>query len=547
VIAESCKISSEVLELRQQVGYWQAAHRRAVEREAVLRERIGELEPVVREQAIEIRKLREQVEALKAKIALLSREVFGRSSEASTEEQQERGVGAGSQAAVSPGRKRGKQPGAKGYGRRRRTNLPTVEVVHDLPEAQKRCPICGKPFAIFPGTEDSEELDWEVRIVRRIHRRARYVRTCTCNEVRRIVTVQAPAKLIAKGMFSVDFWVRVLLEKFLFQRPLYRVVQMLSLQGLDISQGTLTGGLRRIGELVQPLYALILEHNRSARHWHMDETRWMVFAELEGKANHRWWLWVSVTYDSCCYILDPHRSAEVPRSHLGADAEGVISADRYSAYKALGGRKLHIAFCWSHVRRDFVRIHDGYRTLRRWAADWIALINELFDLNGKRLRIRAQPECFACADQTLRRAVAAMVERRDRELAEDGLREAQRKALVSLFEHWDGLVLFVEDPDIPMDNNEAERRLRNPVVGRKNYYGSAALWSGTLCAMLFTVMQTLLINQLNTSAWLSAYLHACAQNGSKPPKDIASFLPWNLSQERRATWHLQQRCRSDPP
>jgi hypothetical protein len=118
VIAESCKISSEVLELRQQVGYWQAAHRRAVEREAVLRERIGELEPVVREQAIEIRKLREQVEALKAKIALLSREVFGRSSEASTEEQQERGVGAGSQAAVSPGRKRGKQPGAKGYGRR---------------------------------------------------------------------------------------------------------------------------------------------------------------------------------------------------------------------------------------------------------------------------------------------------------------------------------------------------------------------------------------------------------------------------------------------
>jgi transposase len=360
------------------------------------------------------------------------------------------------------------------------------------------------------------------------------------------VTAQAPAKLIAKGMFAVDFWVRVLLEKFLFQRPLYRVVQMLCLEGLDISQGTLTGGLRRIGELVQPLYALILERNRSARHWHMDETRWMVFADLEGKANHRWWLWVSVACDSCCYILDPHRSAAVPRLHLGVNAQGVISADRYSAYKALGG-KLRISFCWSHVRRDFVRIHDGYRTLRLWAASWIMLINELFDLNRKRLQVRAQPQSFACADQRLRQAVARVRERRDQQLAEEGLHQAKRKALWSLCEHWDGLVLFVDDPDLPMDNNEAERRLRNPVIGRKNYYGSAALWSGTLSAMLFTIMQTLLMNQLNASAWLNAYLHACAHSGGKPPQDIESFLPWNLSQDRRAAWHLPPRCRSDPP
>ena len=44
--------------------------------------------------------------------------------------------------------------------------------------------------------------------------------------------------------------------------------------------------------------------------------------------------------------------------------------------------------------------------------------------------------------------------------------------------HWQGLTLFVEDPDLPMDNNQAERALRGPVVGRKNYYGSGAQWSG---------------------------------------------------------------------
>ena len=342
MVTVSCEIPAEILELRQQANYWRAQHQRAVQREAAWRERAGELERIRREQEALIRELTGQVEALKAKLVLLSRQVFGRKSE-KTEESQERpseGEAEGSSASEGsavPQRRRGKQPGTKGYGRRRRTNLPVVEVIHDLAEAQKRCPICGKPFPIFPGTEDSEVLDWEVHIVRRVHRRIRYLSSCGCQGAGSIVTAPAPAKLIPKGMFSVGFWVRLVLEKYLFQRPLHRVLRMLALEGLDVSQGTLTGGLRRIGELMQPLYALIQERNRSASHWHMDETRWMVFAELAGKAGHRWWLWVSVSADTCVYILDPSRSAEVPRRHLGENAEGIISADRYSAYKALGG------------------------------------------------------------------------------------------------------------------------------------------------------------------------------------------------------------------
>ena len=64
-----------------------------------------------------------------------------------------------SEASGLPGRRRGKQPGARRYGKRRRMNLLVEEVAHDLPEAQKRCPICGKPLAVFPGIEDSEERD----------------------------------------------------------------------------------------------------------------------------------------------------------------------------------------------------------------------------------------------------------------------------------------------------------------------------------------------------------------------------------------------------
>ncbi|NIT03965.1 transposase, partial [Candidatus Saccharibacteria bacterium] len=102
-------------------------------------------------------------------------------------------------------------------------------------------------------------------------------------------------------MFSTDFWVHILLEKFLFQRPLSRILQTLALEGLSLSQGTLTGGLQKINELVRPLYVRILERSRLARHWHMDETRWMMFVTLDGKKGYRWWLWVVVTQETVVY------------------------------------------------------------------------------------------------------------------------------------------------------------------------------------------------------------------------------------------------------
>ena len=95
-------------------------------------------------------------------------------------------------------------------------------------------------------------------------------------------------------------------------------------------------------------------------------------------------------------------------------------------------------------------------------------------------------------DAALRAGVGAMQERRERELAQQPkLPEACAKVLRSLRNHWAGLTLFVENPDLPMDNNQAERALRGPVVGRKNYYGSGAQWSGELSATLFSLFQTL--------------------------------------------------------
>lgn len=525
---------------RQQAHYWQAQHAQTVKREIFWKDKALHLERVVQEQARQIQDLTAMVESLQAKVIWLQQQVFGRKTERGKDESPyKEGIQGEAFEPAEPGRSRGKQPGQQGHGRRRREGLPTEEVLHDLPASMRLCSRCGRPPKVFPGTEDSEEISWEVHLVRRIHKRTRYIPTCRCNAVPGIITAPAPAKLIPKGMFSTMFWVRLLLEKFLYQRPLYRVRQMLAIEGLPVPQGTLTGGLERIGGLLQPLYVRILEHSRSAHHWHMDETGWMVFAEIAGKQGHRWWLWVVVTVDTCCYLLELTRSAAVPINHLSG-ADGIISVDRYTAYKALG-EQIQRAYCWVHVRRDFIRLGREYVRCRSWAEDWVGRINHLFHLNHRRLEARSRRESFSMEEAALLDALGVMAEERDNLLSDATLHPAKRKVLESLRRHWDGLTLFVEHPDIPMDNNEAERRLRNPVVGRKNYYGSGSVWSGALAATTFTLLQTLLLNHINPQAFLMAYFDACAHNGGKPPDDIDSYLPWNLSEEQKTAWTYQER------
>jgi transposase len=84
-----------------------------------------------------------------------------------------------------------------------------------------------------------------------------------------------------------------------------------------------------------------------------------------------------------------------------------------------------------------------------------------------------------------------------------------------------------------MDNNAMERRLRNPALGRKNYYGSGAEWSGRLAAMLFSLLATLEMWGFNARLWLTEYLQACTEAGGKAPADLNPFLPWNRPEAKR--------------
>lgn len=493
-----------------EAAYWRVMHRRAVEREA---------------------QLEAEIEALHAKLRQRERQLFGRRSE--------RGKGKNEgQRAQECRRGRGQQRGASGHGRRRHAALRAVEETCDLDPAQRHCPRCECPYELLEGTEDSEVIEVEVHAHRRVIRRKRYRSTCRCPAQPGIVTAAAPPKLISKGSLGVSLWTLILIDKFLFQRPTYRLLADLRWShGLEIAQGTVTGGLQRLMPLFEALVKSIVTKSLTATHWHADETRWPVFVDWDGKHGHRWQMWVFVSKSTVVFELDPTRSARVPVAYFGKTATGILSVDRYVAYKVLlkEGR-IVLAFCWAHVRRDFLGVaKDWGGQHERWALGWVTKIGELYQLNDERLQGLDVPEQFAMAQSRLCAAVAQMAELHRAELAGATVIGAPRKVLESLAKHWAGLTVFVDHPEVPMDNNVAERAQRNEVVGRKNYYGSGSVWSGKLAAMLFTVFQTLLLWKLNPRLWLSEYLQACAQHGGQAPADAESFLPWNLSEERRAS------------
>ena len=215
--------------------------------------------------------------------------------------------------------------------------------------------------------------------------------------------------------------------------------------------------------------------------------------------------------------------------------------DRYSAYKLVAKNsngEIILAFCWAHVRRDFLTVAKGYPELEAWAMDWVKAIGNMYYLNEQRL-IETDGPRREQADAALQSALVEMAGKRDQELA-NPRHSACEKVLNSLKNHWDGLTVFVENPSIPMDNNAAERALRGPVVGRNNYYGSGATWSGYLAAVMFSIFQTLALWGINPRAWLQAYFRACAANGGQAPADLADFLPWKMESEL-------QRKLSKPP
>ena len=439
------------------------------------------------------------------------------------------------------GRKRGQQRGAPGHGRTQRPVLEEKEEPQKPPEDALVRSCCGKPY-VANGERSSSVIEIEVKAhIRRIVR-PRYRRGCDCTSSPLEVTAPPVPRLFPRTPYGTTVWARILFERFACFRPLRRVAAWLTDQGLAIAPGTVAGSVPRFLPLFEPLAKAILAHQNEMAVRHGDETGWRIQSLSETGRSRRAWLWISVSAEAVYFLIDPSRSAEVAMELFGS-VKGIVFlvCDRYAAYgkmaRELDG-KVILCWCRVHQRRDFIECAAGQAKLTQWCEGWIERIASVYRLNEARLEhydpgLERQTPEFDAAQGELKKAVDGLFAHAERELAALPAKAREGKALRSLLKHREGLSVFAGKPQVPMDNNAAERGLRGAVIGRRLSFGSDSEKGADFTAIMYSVVGTLSMHGIDVLRWLEAWLEACAKNGRKPPDDLSPWLPWSMSEERK--------------
>lgn len=501
-------LTGEVAQLRAERAQLAAQLAEARARaENAERER-AEIEEVATAWQQELQLVREQLDER-------TRQLYGK-----TSERRPSAPGAGgseepeADAAAGKPTKRKKQ---KGHGRTAQPDLATEDVVHDIPEEQRACPGCGGELTAMGTAEEAELVALEERrIVLQRHLRMKYSCRC-CRDV--VVVAPGPVKLVPGGRYALNFVVAVAFMKYFAHVPLDRQVHIYKHEGLAVRTSTLCDQLDALATALANTYQAICAVVQAEPVLRADETPWDVLSNGH-TANERFYAWVAVGSRYVAYKLLDTRSAEGVASILGPFA-GTLVVDGLTSYpaaaKAKDGRgpKFVVANCWVHARRKFIESEAHYPADSRVLLD---MVGELYVIEreakegGDRALLR---------DERSRPVVDRIFDWARAQQGRPDILEGSTlaRALGYLLNHEPGLRVFLDNPAVPIDNNESEQAMRPPVLGRKNFYGSRSRDATQWAAIIFTLVES--AKRVGVSP--RAYLEAAAEHALR--KAGAVLLP----------------------
>lgn len=407
----------------------------------------------------------------------------------------------------------------RGHGPTKQPKLVVVDVDHKLDDADKTCPSCGGGLHEMKDQfEEAGEIDvLPMRFIYKNHRRQKY--TCTCGSC--IETALGPDKLVPGGRYSVDFAIYVVMSKYADHLPLERLVRMMARDGLVVTSQTLWDQIERLARIVDSVLPRLLSHILGHGVVGADETTWEMFDKKPGQGKS-WYVWVLRVDSAVYYAIRDGRGHEKVESLLATFA-GVLMCDGYAGYVKLANKypRVVLAHCWAHVRREFV---ETEKTSPALCGEVLDLIGKLYAIEKK---CRApEGEDLATARDTKSREVideivAWVYKAVPKCLPESGL----HKAIGYMLNMWPGLVLFLDDPSIPLDNNGTERAVRGPVLGRKNHYGSHSLRGTEVAATLYSLVESAKLNDLEPRLYLRVAVRAGLRNETVPlPHEVKALL-----------------------
>jgi len=484
-------------------------------------------------------RLKSKYEALLEQIRLFQRQRFGASSEkfpadqqdlfneaeALVDEEEPEAVAQGSSdvseaaATARPQKKRGRQALP--------AELPRVDIVHDLPEAQRCCPE-GHALKVI-GEEISEQLDIipaKIQVLR--HIRKKYA--CPCCEAH-VKTAPLPPQPIPKSNASPGLLAYLVTAKFLDALPLYRQSQILQRLGLDIARGTLAAWMIRCAELIQPLINLLQEQLLQYDIQHMDETTLQVLKEDGKKAQSKSYLWVQrggpPDRQVILFSYDPSRGQRVADGLL-TGYQGYLQTDGYVGYDAVCAKNnLTQVGCFAHARRKFDEALKAQspKTKAGKASKGLIYIQKLYRIEHL-IKELTPEERYQRRQQ---QAVPLLNEIRawlDRSLPQVPPTSLTGKALTYLDNQWDKLIRYCEDGRLDIDNNATERAIRPFVIGRVNWLFADTVAGAKASAHLYSLIETAKVHGLEPYRYLRHIFKELPQAQSL--EDIEKLLPWHV-------------------
>lgn len=394
-------------------------------------------------------------------------------------------------------------------------NLPRKEMRHEPESTTCRCGCQLKRI----GEDVAEKLDYQpgVFTVER-HVRGKWV----CQQCETLVQAPVPAHVIDKGIPTAGLLAQVLVAKYADHLPLYRQSGIFARAGMAISDSTLAQWVGSCGVQLQPLVDSLREELLVRKVLHADETPVAMLKPGNGKT-HRAYLW-----SYCSTVFDPmkavvfdfadSRGGGHARDFLG-EWRGTLVCDDYSGYKALFRLGVDEAGCMAHARRKFHELWANHSS--QIAGEALKLSGVLYDIErqaqdldvGERQEIRQQQARPAAA--TLHAWLLAQ-----RERVPDG--SAMAKAIDYSLNRWGALTRYLDDGNLPIDNNWVENQIRPIAIGRNNWLFAGSVRAGQRAAAVMSLIHSARLNGHDVYAYLMDILKRLP---TQPASRIAELLP----------------------
>lgn len=487
---------------------------------------IAENEKLRRESALkdqEIRLLKEQMEVLMSR-------VFGKRSE-KLDPNQLKLFADDTEVVEEPEQeeiKSHKRKKKSGHGRQSfPDHLERADWVCDLADDDKMCEVCEAELRII-GEDICERghlIPAQVVVNRYIKRKY------ACPKGHVLKTAEAPAPILERCKYEPSVYANIVVSKYTDHMPLNRQESILKRQGFTIPRSTMGDMIQRVVEIAgDPIIKQMKKELTEESFIQADETPITVLQEGK-KGSSQGYLWVYRSKSKVLFDFRSDRKRDGPSTFL-KNFKGTLQTDGYSGYNEIVARNgLVRAGCWSHARRKF---NDALKSAKAHAGPMMVLIAKLFRIEAA-LKTRRDKRGMTTVEFHQLRAVVR--QRRSHEIIEhikamllelddryDVLPKSEiGKAVHYAMNQWQTLIAFLKHPEAELENNAAERAIRQVALGRKNWMFAGSAKGGHAAAVLYSLVGTCKVLDINPQAYLEDVL---TKVSTTPNSEAHTLTPW---------------------